>query len=720
MITPFVREVIRWRTHECAHFVYSLRDEYGSGGISRLRTSADVTIMNNQSAALADKSSLAVTNPGSSKWLNFSTKYNYHGLTYPGRQTSHWSVCEKSAWDALVSRGAKITLPGLEPGAGYFYRKYLFGDLGDAHPNPTGTNFDLSHENDWYSLEYPDGLPPSGAVSADFYPPGNETKSADLKFSLPSVEFGPPTRASLIIFDNSPATKPRYTIDGQQVTTRYNKAIMSNIILHIAEFYNKNDGGFNHLGVYAYDSTGVNDIAPIQEITDANISLFVKSVWENGCEARDSVGQGGAPINRAEVLEGITEKIAGGGSSLSRYMKDKDIVLGDVCLITGGLYGDDLFANLQTLREAGRKSFIPIHVETFGRVDDTSRDHKVAANTGGGFEHSLVPNEPLSMDVIDGCRFLKVTSRNMSIAPYVANKKIMDFDFRLEGTGAVNPASRFTQGRESSYASFPPLAFRLPYVESGESERDFARAPAAAKKYIRDATFKMNGDVKTLSILLMSANTTVSLDLKLTAPDGSPISNDKKINVSNSPRGGITSFQADVSQFSPISGDWKIELVNDTTVDCGVAAFVFGDAGAINEAYFNDFAVNAAPTGFFSMRQGGDSVIVTAAANQGGACFTGVTQELTVCEPDGGAYSILLRDDGMEEDLAANDGVYSGTIDVDAAGLYILKSRAANENGTAKILKGNMPAYPFEEYFEVRSETELMVIQRNPKTADAI
>jgi hypothetical protein len=166
--------------HESAHILYSVRDEYkyGFGGAQPLRVNADMAIMNDHGKAIfapaqtVDEDGVSVTRPGSPKWLNFSTEYNYYDVTNKDLGLQ-WGMYGASAWDAITSQDAAIRLQSLYAMTGYFYRKYWFEDLADAKPQ--GTSLDLQYVNDWYRIEYTDGLPPQGA--ANFDPPGNSQKS---------------------------------------------------------------------------------------------------------------------------------------------------------------------------------------------------------------------------------------------------------------------------------------------------------------------------------------------------------------------------------------------------------------------------------------------------------------------------------------------------------------------------------------------------------------
>jgi hypothetical protein len=527
------------------------------------------------------------------------------------------------------------------------------------------------------------------------------------------VEFGTQTRARVIIFDNTSATKPTYNIAGNETMMQYNKALISNIVLNIVEFYDKNDGGFNHLGVYSYDSSGVHELVPIQEITDQNISSVIKDVWEKGCEAGDAVlpAGTGTPANNGQVMGGIIGMVSTGESTLLQHMGDNGIILGDIYLITGGFYTDALLPQLEDLRGKARESFIPIHVRTFGRAGNTSADRKLAANTGGTFEQSLVPNEPLSVDVEGGYQYLKVTSRDMPIAPYPSNKKIIDMDFYLHGKGGGrgNSASSSSSGRPSLTPPAPAQSYRAPYMEGGEPVQGAMRA-AAQKSYLESAKFQVNSDVHRLSLLLMCASTSPNFNLALKAPGGVPVPCTRIIDIPNSPHGGIMSYRADISGIQPKSGDWEISLGNNSQDDYAVVAFIYGDAGTIDNSFFNNIGLNAAPSGIFNKAEDGGSAIVEVAASRGGELYTGITQVLTVCKPDGGVYSVLLGDDGDGADIVPGDGIYTGAIDIDMAGLYILKSRATNENGTAEKVGGPIPvATPAEGYFDIKSEMGLTV-----------
>jgi hypothetical protein len=143
--------------HETAHYIYGIFDEYqlDSSSVEGLPKSRDISIMKNPNASLltSQTASPSVLKPGSAKWLNFSTEYNYQGADYNNEQKTLFGV---SGWDAIKKKNLypNFTYANLE------YRKYWFEDLVSAAPNPNGANFDLSHEDDWYSLEYGEyGLP---------------------------------------------------------------------------------------------------------------------------------------------------------------------------------------------------------------------------------------------------------------------------------------------------------------------------------------------------------------------------------------------------------------------------------------------------------------------------------------------------------------------------------------------------------------------------------
>ena len=207
----------------------------------------------------------------------------------------------------------------------------------------------------------------------------------------------------------------------------------------------------------------------------------------------------------------------------------------------------------------------------------------------------------------------------------------------------------------------------------------------------------------------MAAASNPDFDVTLTRPGGSKVQCDPIINIPNSKHGGIKSFRADISQYAP--GNWKVELQNNAQEDYAVVAFIYGDAGTIDNAYFNDAGLNAAPMGIFNKAVHGESAVVQTMLSRGEAAYTGITQELAVCKPNGEIYSVRLNDDGDGGDMIPGDGIYAGVIDVDLTGLYVLKNLASNENGTATIV-GAIPsgAPAIKDFFEVKSEAELMVV----------
>jgi hypothetical protein len=118
---------------------------------------------------------------------------------------------------------------------------------------------------------------------------------------------------------------------------------------------------------------------------------------------------------------------------------------------------------------------------------------------------------------------------------------------------------------------------------------------------------------------------------------------------------------------------------------------------------------------------------ISVAANRGGVYYTGITQELLVCKPDGSTYSITLHDDGGDGDITQGDGIYTGRIDVDKTGLYVLKSRAKNEAASAQeVLRRGYDGTPYEstptlgdkvyDYFDINSEIELFVVDKPQST----
>jgi len=164
-----------------------------------------------------------------------------------------------------------------------------------------------------------------------------------------------------------------------------------------------------------------------------------------------------------------------------------------------------------------------------------------------------------------------------------------------------------------------------------------------------------------------------SLSLALIDPNGVRIDD---LYAANDPSidhvtGDHLLFQADTYTIqNPVPGQWTLEITGVSVPTVDLAYFVYADL------YSNLTLDVALDADFYRL---GESVGIMATLNDNGAPVLGSDVNADVTLPDGTVQTVVLEDNGVGVDAAANDGVYSsGAFTTSLAGIYGITVRATD------------------------------------------
>lgn len=134
------------------------------------------------------------------------------------------------------------------------------------------------------------------------------------------------------------------------------------------------------------------------------------------------------------------------------------------------------------------------------------------------------------------------------------------------------------------------------------------------------------------------------------------------------------SCEVQVDMSSLTSGDYGVEVVNNSAADKNVSILVAGTPSAFENF---DIAVEAEDVvypGALSIR----------ASVSKGSTLSGLDVVANITKPDGSSFEIQLLDDGINSDLVAEDGIYSADVPYDQDGSYTVVVMASNAAGSAE------------------------------------
>jgi hypothetical protein len=192
------------------------------------------------------------------------------------------------------------------------------------------------------------------------------------------------------------------------------------------------------------------------------------------------------------------------------------------------------------------------------------------------------------------------------------------------------------------------------------------------------------------------------------------------MNISDAYWGGKKVIDVDIAEGE--AGVWSLELESNADEDCTVVARIIGNAGGVDNAYYNSMQVLSAPTAVYDRAENGEYANIIVSLSRGGNNYAGIKQEVEVHDPEGESYTAQLRDDGEDGDFAANDGFYTGKIKIGLTGSYLLRSRAVNDKTLKPILlsrrdreegtvRESSQLPETDEFIDTISELELKVIE---------
>lgn len=501
-----------------------------------------------------------------------------------------------------------------------------------------------------------------------------------------------------------------------------------NVIKDISEFYKvyKDQNIYNHIGVYAYGANGLEPIIPLAEMSGTVIKSRIEYLLNRAKaieEETPSQGEAGSVMN-GKLYDALNDAL----DILTTHMGNNDIILGDIKLLTGGSDSGSSKA-FEDIRTISRSQFIPIKVTLFGATSADVENvepqlKRLALNTGGGdpgaeaVEKIVHFSDRQSLSYVDKYAYINAKNRFMKLEPYTGIKQLADpMEFYLTDPSRAASITGNKNLTDKTVRRIPILGYGLPYIEEFndlEADTHIAarKAQYSAKKY-----FNVNSSIQSLSIMLAGTSADPDFSVTLTKPNGTTASFQEGLNISDEYWGGMKSINVDIAGND--AGKWSIELANGTDEDCVVVAAIYGNAGSVDNAYYNSVQIGSAPAGVYDKSANGEYVGIYASTSRGGYRYSGIKHEMEVFDPEGDSHTLSMKDDGKDGDSKAGDGVYFGRIKADKTGRYLLRSSASND-GNVKISrlsrmsgeKDDSPTHPgADEFVYSVSDLEFEVIE---------
>ena len=642
--------------HEAGHFIYGLGDEFDSGpwGYEGL---PEATIMRNQLEAVFF---------GDLNALNFSTMWNYRARPMPRTQQRSFYPRSISAWSTLASDYSSPLA---------VIQRSKFEDLVAVAPPP---NAPAPH----YHRYFPESLP----------------RTLDIRW-------GPPKRARKFLLDVSRGMLGRHWFlsvyggwamgdipvpvdgllrDGNRIYT----IAVGDIVREIAEA----PPGMN-LAVYAFADNFMpflrwHEIPEDDTIVDYK-KMMVREFLDKARNRHSELYYGNSL--GAAIFRNIYELIP----RLNDHMEQRDIVVGDVYVLTAGGNSNNRGTTSDNVIRKSRDYFIPVH------FDFTPITFLAPSGT------ALIPVRTL--EVIDYFRDL---AKNVG--------------------GALD---RFFTGGDN-LRRVTRLAYREPH--GTQSIIDIFREVQSRRNRGMSRTLSDENDVKFFideslvyfSVFISHDYAEDDLEFSLI----SPANTEHPLTLLYYDEVLGSGFLAHFTINDSIVGEWTLKSVNNTDSNITVHISVRGNAIVTSSAQ-NDVrhsvTVGQSIHNIINLAENAPRTI-TFMTLYGGELLTNLDIEVTVEDEYGNIFRLHPRDDGTGPDIMANDGIFTATIPSLRTGVYLLTSRINNRAGQAYItrvgalgvrfsedLDGPSPFFgePIKENFE-RTVTIVYEVVNDPENAN--
>lgn len=195
------------------------------------------------------------------------------------------------------------------------------------------------------------------------------------------------------------------------------------------------------------------------------------------------------------------------------------------------------------------------------------------------------------------------------------------------------------------------------------------------------SSIEVDGSVKELAVTLSWPGATDAVRLEIETPKGTVVQ-PSDTNVTYGPPGeSMPGFVVESYHVAaPSVGTWILRVEALSVVPDGQESVLTG-------FYDSPIAVETTVGGASVLIGETTEVTVRLEASDGPITAAGVTA--LVADPSGGLEVLALADDGLMPDLAADDGVYTATLEIDSCGIYLVDILASGTASMASFERGD-------------------------------
>lgn len=435
-----------------------------------------------------------------------------------------------------------------------------------------------------------------------------------------------------------------------------------------------------HLGIDSFNGMEYKTIVPITPLTgDRRARVDAKT---NMIMRLFSWAKPQSPNYNTPLYDSIAKALP----KVDNYMNSDKFggVLGDICIITDGKDtspSDTHEEKIEALIAESRRRFIPVHILGIGfGADETFVFRDLVKNVGGAF--TGLRGEP---------QFRDGTYLGAAIPRSNVGLLALTREFAAQvppgGKGGRKAdVSGFSAGSRSMFAS---------YTYSNLAMRHFMRAAALydeapfASAWTRGADFYetslyIDPSLINFSLLVRFEGLVDEVDVTLTSPNGSSYALDTLYSESFLGLGTARLAEVDLDDAS-LFGKWTLRCVNkaERAVPFSVRAegqclFASSEKPAIEHAVVQESRHNV-----LNLAEGEEHKI-RFVTSYGGALVTSLDIEAYAEDVYGSMHALFPRDDGLDGDDAANDGVYTARFPSELTRVqYVIRSRVSNPQGRA-------------------------------------